>query len=87
MDLVLGGTEPSQEALNAAAEEACKEVEEAEKLQKAQEATDAKAAKAKMILARMKAKTQPVGGKCASAFPSTCCWTTCQRRKWSEPPW
>ena len=61
MDLAPSGPEPSQEALNAAAEEACKEAEEAEQLQKAQEAMDAKAAKAQMILARMKAKTQPVG--------------------------
>ena len=81
MDLAPSGPEPSQEALNAAAEEACKEAEEAEQLQKAQEAMDAKAAKAQIILARMKAKTQPVWGKCASASPSTCCWTTCQRRE------
>eukprot|EP00966_Prymnesium_polylepis_P328561 7384363-Prymnesium_polylepis.1 len=63
MNLAPSGTEPSQEALNTAAEEACKEAEEAEKQkhQKAQEARDAKAAKAKAILARVKAKAQPVG--------------------------
>ena len=61
MDFTSGGPELSQAELDAAAEEACKEAEEAEKSKKAQEAKDAKDAKAKAIMARMKAKTQPVG--------------------------